>query len=113
MIPINIPGFGHFELSWLVVDYNGTLATDGRLLPGVGVALRGIAKEIEVHVVTADTFGLATRELMDLPVKLIIIPAEAQAEAKLTYISALGSSHVVAIGNGRNDRLMLDAAALG
>lgn len=113
MIPITIPGFGEFALTWMVVDYNGTLATDGRLLPGVGEALRKISGQLEIHVVTADTFGLATKELNDLPVKLVIIPTESQAEAKLTYISALGSNHVVAIGNGRNDRLMLDAAAVG
>jgi soluble P-type ATPase len=76
-------------------------------------ALAEISGQLEIHVVTADTFGLAAKELDGLPLKLIIIPAESQAEAKLTYISTLGSSHVVVIGNGRNDRLMLNAAAVG
>jgi soluble P-type ATPase len=38
---------------------------------------------------------------------------EAQAESKRVFVQKLGSEHVVAIGNGRNDRMMLDEAALG
>ena len=38
---------------------------------------------------------------------------ENQAEAKLAYVQALGADRVVCLGNGRNDRLMLRAAALG
>jgi soluble P-type ATPase len=41
------------------------------------------------------------------------VPAEGQAEAKLAFIERLGPGECVAIGNGRNDRAMLAAAALG
>lgn len=113
MIPINIPGFGNLELSYLVSDYNGTLALDGLLLPGVADALSVIANHIDVHVITADTFGLAQSQLNGLPVSLTVTPAENQAETKLDFITQLGTSSTVAIGNGRNDRKMLEAAAVG
>jgi P-type E1-E2 ATPase len=113
MISIDIPGFGKLELSHLVLDYNGTLALDGRLLPGVAEALSGLAPSISIHVVTADTFGLAKAQLAELPIKLTITPVEEQAEAKLRFVSELGANTVVAIGNGRNDHKMLAAAALG
>ena len=48
-----------------------------------------------------------------MPVKITIIPLESQAEAKLAYVQKLGAEHVCAIGNGRNDRKMLAAAAVG
>jgi soluble P-type ATPase len=113
MITIDIPGFRKLELAHLVLDYNGTLALDGKLLLGVAEALSDLAANIHIHVITADTFGLAKAELAALPVDLTIIPVESQAEAKLKFVSDLGSSTVVAIGNGRNDRRMLSAAALG
>jgi soluble P-type ATPase len=113
MIRIEIPGFGNLQLVHLVLDYNGTLAVDGQVLPGVGEALTALSSEIEIHVITADTFGFAASQLAGLPVTLTIIPVEEQAEAKLKYISQLGAQRVVAIGNGRNDRMMLKAAALG
>ncbi len=36
MIELSIPGRGDFVLNHAVMDVNGTLATDGRLLKGVG-----------------------------------------------------------------------------
>ena len=113
MIPVDIPGFGRLELRHLVCDYDGTLALDGQLLPGVADALRRLAGPLEIHVITADTFGEARAELAGLPVSLCITPPEDQARAKLEFVEALGASACVAIGNGRNDALMLDAAALG
>ena len=113
MIAIDIPGFTRLELSHLVLDYNGTLACDGKLLPGIAEALAGLASGIRIHVITADTFGLAGTQLAGLPIELTITPAESQAEAKLRYVSGLGADTVVAIGNGRNDRKMLSAVALG
>jgi soluble P-type ATPase len=113
MIEINVPGFRNLSLLHVVSDYNGTLAVDGKLLPGVGDALKALSSDIQVHIITADTFGLAADELAGLPIKLTIIPVENQAEAKLDFISRLGADSVVAIGNGRNDRKMLSAAAIG
>src|SRR4029077_11073000 len=72
-----------------------------------------LAPKIEIHVVTADTFGGAERELAGLPVKLTVIPRESQAEAKLAHVQRLGVERVFAIGNGRNDRRMLAAVAVG
>ncbi len=113
MIRIDIPGFRSLALADLVLDYNGTLALDGMLVPGVGKALAALSSGIRIHVVTADTFGFAARELAGLPVELTILPVERQAEAKLERVTRLGADAVVAIGNGRNDRMMLKAAALG
>jgi len=113
MISIEVPGFRKLNLSHLVSDYNGTLALDGKLLRGVAEALVSLAPSICIHVITADTFGLAKAQLAELPINLTITPVESQAEAKLRFVSELGANSVVAIGNGRNDRKMLSAAALG
>jgi soluble P-type ATPase len=112
MIVIAIPGFRDLQLQHLVLDYNGTLAVDGRLLPGVRDALLELAERIAIHVLTADTFGCAASELSGLPVNLTVLPVESQAEAKLAYVRQLGAERVCAIGNGRNDRRMLAAAAV-
>jgi soluble P-type ATPase len=113
MLAIAIPGFRDLELDHLVVDYNGTLAVDGVLIPGARDALVALAENVEIHVVTADTFGRVEGELARLPVKLTVIPRESQAEAKLAYVQRLGAERVFAIGNGRNDRRMLAAVAVG
>ncbi len=112
MMEINIPGFGQLHIVHLILDYNGTLARDGMLLPGVRDALYELSGMIQLHVLTADTFGGVSQILEGVPVTMTVISPENQAEAKLEYVQKLGENTVAAIGNGRNDRLMLRAAAL-
>lgn len=113
MIEIVVPGYRTLHLQHLVMDYNGTLARDGRLLDGVRPRLDNLADRLHLHMITADTFGLAREELAGVRCDLAVLPGDEQATAKLAYIRNLSPEGVAAIGNGRNDRLMLRAAALG
>jgi soluble P-type ATPase len=54
---IKIPGNKDLQLEHLVLDFNGTLACDGRLIQGVRERLKAMADQIKIHVLTADTFG--------------------------------------------------------
>lgn len=113
MLAIDIPGFDKLRLEHLVLDFNGTLAVDGHLLPGVAQMLSNLSQRLRVHVVTADTFGQAAKELEGLAVELIIVGQNDQADQKLDFINALDPARVAAIGNGRNDHKMLQRSALG
>jgi soluble P-type ATPase len=113
MLRIAIPGTKDLQLEYLVLDYNGTLACDGELIEGVEHLLKALAEDLQIHVVTADTFGKAQSAVEGLPCQLVVLPAEKQDVGKLAYIRRLGPESTAAIGNGRNDRLMLKAAALG
>ncbi len=113
MISIPIPGHGTLALSHLVLDYNGTLAVDGVLLPGVKETLLGLSRQLSVHVLTADTFGTAGDGLNGVDCRLTVLEPGRQDRAKRDAVIGLGADRTVAIGNGRNDALMLEAAALG
>ena len=113
MLDLTIPGFGRLELTDAVCDYNGTLAADGLLIDGVHERIRRLSLDLRLHVVTADTFGGAAAQLQQLPCALVILDPGSQAEAKRDFVQSVGAANVVAIGNGRNDWMMLDAAALG
>ncbi len=113
MIQVDIPGYRKLQLAHLVMDYNGTLAVDGQLEDGVRDVLAALAPHMTIHVVTADTFGLAAGQLADAPVQLSVLPPGHQDVAKRDYVNRLGCGETVAVGNGRNDRLMLQAAELG
>jgi soluble P-type ATPase len=64
-------------------------------------------------VLTADTFGSVKSELAEIPATLSILTVDNQDKGKLEYVQNLGTASTVSIGNGRNDRLMLDASILG
>jgi soluble P-type ATPase len=113
MIEISIPGRGTLQCRYLVLDYNGTLAVDGRLIEGVREALQQLSNKLEIHVLTADTFGKARSGLTGIDCKLSILPIDRQDIGKREYVIDLGAEFSVCIGNGRNDRLMLKEASLG
>jgi len=113
MLEIAIPGGKVLKLMHLVLDYNGTLACDGALIDGVAHRLARLSNDLEVHVLTADTFGSVQQQLAGIACRLSIIPRENQDQAKKDYVQKLGFDNCVCVGNGRNDRLMLLEAALG
>jgi P-type E1-E2 ATPase len=112
MLDLAIPGYGRLRLTDLVCDFNGTLAASGELAPGVRERLPRLAELLRIHIVTGDTFGTARAELAGMPCAIVVLAAEGQAEAKARFARELGTPQVVAIGNGRNDRLLLEAADL-
>jgi soluble P-type ATPase len=113
MIEINIPGNRGLQLKHLVLDYNGTIACDGDLIAGVKENLLALADKLQVHILTADTFGKARRGLEGIKCELSILAADAQDIGKREYVKRLGAENTVCVGNGRNDQLMLKEAALG
>ena len=113
MIEVKVPGYKIVKLNYLVLDYNGTLSCDGEVIQGVKKRLSTLSEQLSVHVITADTFGKVESRLKDVPCEITVLPLENQDLAKLEYVKKLGADRTVCIGNGRNDRLMLKAAALG
>ena len=113
MLKITVPGYKDLQIEHLVLDYNGTLACDGEIIRGVEEALEALAESLQIHVLTADTFGKARSSLEGMPCHLVVLPVNQQDEGKLAYVRRLGAERAACIGNGRNDRLMLEEAALG
>ncbi|NLP10135.1 ATPase P [bacterium] len=113
MLKIIIPGWRDLNLEHLVLDYNGTLAVDGELIPAVPDLLAQLADKLQLHVLTADTFGFAEMQLKSVNSRVIVLTNGRQDVFKKEYVAKLGSVKVACIGNGLNDRLMIKKAALG
>lgn len=113
MIQIDIPDYKTLRLSNLVLDFNGTIAFDGKLLDGVGTRLQSLSKHVGIHVLTADTFGNVQSEMEGVPCSVAVLPRGKQDKGKLAFTRQLGPETVASIGNGRNDSLMLKESALG
>lgn len=92
----------------LLLDFSGTLARDGVLIPGVAERIRALAERLRVVVLTADTFGRAHIELHDLPVEVRVVSS---GEEKASFLRRC-AREVIAVGNGRNDVPMMRLADL-
>ncbi len=114
MVRLDIPGWGPVTLQHAVLDVNGTLALDGRLIDGVAERIRALRERLQVHLLTADTHGRQGEidALLGLAARRME-RGQPEDEQKEAYVRGLGADSVVAIGNGVNDRLMLRAAAIG
>ena len=113
MIEIFIPGYADLNLRYLVTDVNGTLAVDGRLLPGVAKRLQELQHHLEVFMLTANTHGRQAEIDAALGMQATIIQPGDEAGQKARFVEQLGSRYVVSLGQGANDAAMLRASALG
>ena len=113
MIEISIPGRGTLQLEHLVSDVNGTLTVDGQPPDGLARALSSLRDRLQVHLLTADTFG--RQHLIDkqLGLNAVRVQPGGEGEQKAQFVEHLGAAGVVAIGQGANDAAMLKASALG
>lgn len=97
----------------MVLDLNGTLTVDGIINANTISLLKKAAVFLEVHILTADTLGLAVQIQRALNLKVHVIGCEHTSAAKAYYIQKLGLREVMAVGNGVNDAAMLEKAAIG
>jgi len=113
MIELNLPGRGAIRLEHLVCDVNGTLAVDGRLVDGVSRLIGTLRDRLDIHLVTADTLGRQSVIDQQLGVAAVRLQPGDEAGQKADFVRQIGADRVVAIGQGANDALMLEAAAIG
>jgi soluble P-type ATPase len=85
---MEIPGRGEYTIACLVLDMNGTIATDGRIPDKV-------------------------RDKINLLAKVVRLDAGKEAPQKEQFIKKLGPDKTIAVGNGYNDHLMVREAAVG
>jgi soluble P-type ATPase len=118
MIELNIPGRGILQLHHLVCDVNGTLAEDGTLIMGLTRSLPRLRDRLNIHLITADTYG--QQESIDKALGIEAIRLNTTnsepgtgADQKAAFVRQLGAENVIAIGQGANDSAMLSEAALG
>lgn len=97
-----------------MLDLNGTLGLDGRLLEGVAERLAALQSRLHPVILTADTHGGAAQVRAELGLEVVVLrPGGQEAVQKLEFVRGLEANHVVAVGNGANDILMLKECAVG
>jgi soluble P-type ATPase len=107
---IEIPGRPLLEIEHLLLDLNGTLTDRGALIDGAAGRLSRIERQLNLHALSADTFGTLDELARDLHISAHRISGGAEKRA---FLETLGPRRCAAIGNGTNDVSMLSAAALG
>ena len=113
MISVPIPGWGELSIEYLMIDFNGTVAVDGKLKKEVKDALDRISRYVKVFIITADSYDSVDAELGTSNVTFIKVNKVSSGDEKARVVKELGPEKIVAIGNGSNDVAMMRESALG
>lgn len=107
MIHYEIPGMKPFDIENLCLDYNGTIACDGKLIKGVKEKILLLKNKLNIYVLTADTYGTVEKECKKLGVNIRRFDRENAATCKKKIIKSL-SGKTISFGNGLNDVKLFD-----
>lgn len=110
-IQVPIPGAADLYLQYLLLDVNGTLTNRGQLTSGVQPRIERLRPQLEVHLLSAHTFG--TLEEIAQQLGAVHVERISRGADKAAIATRLGASECVAVGNGHNDAPMLSRVALG
>ena len=111
MLKIDIPGRGELMLTTLLLDYNGTIAADGKLIPELIPRIQKLSEVLDVMVLTADTYGTVRAECEKHGIQVRTFPRAGAAECKKEIADSFGSG-VCSLGNGWNDMEMFKSSDL-
>jgi len=113
MINIEIPGYGNLHIKNVLIDYNGTIAYEGKLIPSLKNIIEKLSKKVNLYVITADTFGTVSKEIENFPIEIIKIEKENERQQKVEALKKLGSQNTISYGNGNNDKLIIKESVIG
>jgi P-type E1-E2 ATPase len=109
---IDIPSVGVFSIENIVFDFNGTLAKDGKVPPRVYRQILGLTQELDVYIITADTFETVKDIFDGTEVHVKVVSMENGSLDKKELIESLDPKKTIALGNGSNDAQMLKESAI-
>lgn len=112
MFEVRIPGYENISICNVVLDFNGTIATDGIVSEETKEQLRDLAKVAEVYVITADTNGTVKAQCSGLPLQILTFTGEVSGTEKKRIVEEIGPEYTVCVGNGYNDAPMFEIAKL-
>ena len=113
MINVPIPGWGELSIEYVMVDFNGTVAVDGKMKKEAKDVIEKLSRYVKVFVITADSYDSVESELAASNITFIKVNKETSGDEKAKVVRELGPEKIVAIGNGANDAAMIKEAALG
>ena len=80
------PRLGELAIEYVMLDFNGTAALDGKLKKDVKDVIDKISRYVKVFIITADTYETADAELSASSVTFIKVGKNASGEEKAKVV---------------------------
>jgi soluble P-type ATPase len=113
MIFIEKPGQVALEIDSILIDFEGTLASDRRVHPKAKDKINLLSKRVKIHILTKEEKERAEEVLRKVKAEIIYLKEGESSQQKLDLLRHLGANRTAAIGNGVDDVPMIEEAGFG
>lgn len=112
MITIKRPGQEDLEIEFILIDFEGTLASDRRVHPKAKDKINLLAKRTQIYILTKGDKESVEESLKRVKATITYLKEGESSQQKLDLLHQLGSTRAVVIGNGEDDVPILEEAVL-
>jgi len=113
MISIERPGQGNLEIEFILIDFEGTLASDRRVHPKAKDKINLLSKRTKIYILAKGEKEGVEESLRRVKAEIFYLTEGEGSRRKLDLLRQLGPTRTVAIGNGVDDAPMIEEAGLG
>jgi soluble P-type ATPase len=113
MITIQRPGQEPLEINFILLDFEGTLASDRRVHPKAKDKINLLSKRAKIYILAKDEKEGVEEVLKKVQAEILYLTEGESSQKKLDLLRQLGATGTVAIGNGVDDGPMIGEAGLG
>jgi soluble P-type ATPase len=113
MIAIQRPGQEPLEIEFILIDFEGTLASDRRVNPKAKDKINLLSKRTKIYILSKGEKELVEKALRRVKAEIFYLSEKENSQQKLELLQRLGAIKTVVIGNGLDDAPILEGAGLG
>ena len=113
MITVQRPGQSNLEIEFILIDFEGTLASDRRVHPKAKDKINLLSKRTKIYILTKEEKEHVEEVLRKVKAEIIYLTQGDSSQKKLDLLRQLGPGRTVAIGNGLDDVSLIEEAGLG
>jgi soluble P-type ATPase len=113
MIHIQRSGQEPLEIDFILIDFEGTLASNCRVHPKAKDKLNLLAKRAKIYILTTEKKEHAEEVLRKVNAEIVYLTEGECSKMKLDLLRQLGATRTAAIGSGTDDGPMIEEAVFG
>jgi len=113
MILIQRPGQEPLEIDFILIAFEGTLASDRRVHPKAKDKLNLLSRRSTIYILTKEEKERMEEVLRKVKAEIISLPEGESSQRKSDLVRQLGATRAVTVGNGVDDVPMMKEAAFG
>ena len=113
MISIERPNQGNLEIEFILIDFEGTLASDRRVHPKAKDKINLLSKRARILIFTTGEKESVSAVLRNVKAEVVYLREGEASRGKRDLLQQLGPRRTVAMGSGMSDIEMIQNSGLG